>query len=306
MLVDIANEQAKSCEVRIYVINAYYDKGLINSIDGNVKVCLLNRKPKSKTLLPLVKFNMLLLYYQPNVVHCHQANLSSVIWVPLRKVLTIHNTHSNSRYFGKYAKLFCISKAVKEHTANQGFRDGIVIYNGIHTEKIAVKISYSNSTSQSFRMVCVGRLHPDKGQRLLVEAMNELINVRHLINVFCDFIGDGEERMALEELAKRYGLTEHILFLGKKPRSWFYPRLKDYDLFVLPSITEGFGLTLAEACAAKLPVLTCDLPGPIEVIDGGRLGDTFKTGDAMSLADGIERFMKSKRPNFGQGLILCS
>ena len=293
MLVDIANEQVKSCEVRIYVINDYYDKCLLNSIDEKVKICLLNRKPGSGNVLSLLMLNLQLMIYRPSVIHCHQANLAKVIWVPFKKVLTIHNTHSNPICFGKYDKLFCISKAVKEHTALQGFPDGVLIYNGIHTEKIIPKRDFALSPGHVRRFVCIGRLHPDKGQWLIIEAFNILVNQHNQSGFTIDIIGDGEERPVLEKLTSQYGLNGFIHFLGRRPRSWIYPHLKDYDLFILPSISEGFGLTVAEACAAKVPVLTCDLPGPMEVIDGGRLGDRFKTGDAKSLADGIEKLMKS-------------
>lgn len=293
MLVDIVNEQVKSCEVRVVVINDYYDKELLARIDQKVKVTLLNRKPGSKSMWPLIRLNMLLMLFHPDVIHCHVANLVPIIKVPYKKVLTIHNTHSKPDYFGRYARLFCISNAVKEHTAKQGFPDGIVVYNGIHTNEIAVKDYSQESVGDKKRIVCVGRLNKDKGQRVLIEAASELVNNRRCTNFSIDLIGDGEEREELEKLVDDCGLRNNVFFLGKKPRAWFYPKLKDYDLFVMPSISEGFGLTLAEACSAKIPVLTCDLAGPVEVIDGGRLGDTFKTGDALALADGIEQIMQN-------------
>ncbi|MDO4738302.1 MAG: glycosyltransferase [Bacteroidales bacterium] len=294
MLVDIVNEQMKSCEVRVFVVNDYYDIDLLDRIGKKVKVTLLKRKSGGKNLWPIIRLNLLLLQYHPDVIHCHVANLASIIRVPFKKVLTIHNTHSSSEYFGKYDRLFCISNAVKEVTVQQGFPDVTVVYNGIHTNDIAVKDFLCSSDSGIKRIVCVGRLHKDKGQRVLLEAANELVNNRKRTNFFIELIGDGEDRESLEKLVDEQGIRLYVSFVGKKPRSWFYPRLKDYDLFVMPSISEGFGLTLAEACSAKLPVLTCDLSGPVEVIDGGRLGDTFKTGDAIALADGIENFLSSE------------
>ncbi len=291
MLVDIVNEQVKSCEVRVFVVNDYYDMDLLDRIDKKVKVTLLNRVPGGKNICPIIRLNLLLLKYHPDVVHCHQGNLAPIIKVPFKKVLTIHNTHSKSDYFGRYKRLYCISNAVKEHTTQQGFPNGIVVYNGIHTDEIAVKDYSHQSDSAIKRIICVGRLNKDKGQRVLIEAANELVNNRKKTDFFIDLIGDGEERIGLERLVDHYELGNYIKFLGMKPRNWFYPRLKDYDLFVMPSISEGFGLTLAEACSAKLPVLTCDLAGPLEVIGNGKFGVSFKTGDAVDLADGIERFL---------------
>ena len=292
MLVDIVNEQVNNHEVSVFVINDYYDKDLLGRIINKVKVVLLKRKPGSKSIWPVIRLNALLLWLHPDVVHCHYENQAPIIKVPFKKVLTIHNTHSKSINFSKFDRLFCISNAVKEHTAQQGFPNGIVIYNGIHTEAIAVKNIQKQQNSVTKRIVCVGRLSNDKGQRVLIEAANELVNNRMQKGLSIDLIGDGEERESLEQFVDEVGLRDYVRFLGMKPREWFYPRLKNYDVFVMPSISEGFGLTLAEACAAKLPVITCDLPGPMEVIDNGRLGMSFITGDSVALADKIHQFLE--------------
>lgn len=293
MLVDIVNEQVKNCKVQVFVVNDYYDGDLLSKIDRKVTVTLINRKPGSKGVWPIIKLNAKLILFHPDVIHCHVANLAQIIKVPFKKVLTIHNTHTKPNFFGSYDKLLCISNAVKEHTAQQGFPNGIVVYNGIHTDKISVKDYTVTSTNPVKRIVCVGRLYKDKGQSVLLEAVDELVNVRKRRDFCVDLIGDGEDREDLERYVSDKKLNGYVHFLGKKPRSWFYPRLKDYDLYVMPSISEGFGLTLAEACAAKLPVLTCNLPGPVEVIDGGRLGETFTAGDANALANGIEQYLEN-------------
>lgn len=293
MLVDIVNEQVKTCEVRIYVINAYYDKELLDKIDKKVKIVLLNRVPKSRSVWPMLCLNVQLLLFCPDVIHCHQGNLASVIKGPFKKVLTLHNTNSGSVYLKKFDRLFCVSNAVKTYAAQQGFPDAILVYNGIHTEEISVKDYSKSSESNLWKMVCVGRLEKQKGQHLLIEAINVLVNSRKLTGFTVDLIGEGKERERLEQLVDDYGLRNFVFFLGKKQRIWFYPRLKDYNLFIMPSVSEAFGLTLTEAIAAKLPVLSCDLQGPMEILDGGRLGDTFKTGDVNALADGIEQFLKN-------------
>ena len=290
MLVDIVNEQVKHCEVRVYIINDHYDKRLLQTIDPEVKVLLINRQPGSKNIIPLLKLNLSLLRFKPNVIHCHQGNLVKALWLSWRKVLTIHNTYCSSAYFRHYQRLFCISKAVKDYTTSQGFHNGIVVYNGVHPERIAVK-EYSGSTSGgALKTVCLGRLHPDKGQRILIKALDNLVNSRHLINITCDLIGDGDGKVELEKMVAQCNLAEQIKFVGFRSREWIYSHLKDYDLLIMPSVSEGFGLTLAEACDAKLPVITSDLSGPLEVIAGGRLGIVFRHGDSMDLADKLYQF----------------
>jgi glycosyltransferase involved in cell wall biosynthesis len=96
----------------------------------------------------------------------------------------------------------------------------------------------------------------------------------------------------LKELVSQLGLENDVVFEGFKDRQWVFEHLRDYDLFLQPSDYEGFGLTVAEACAAKLPVLVSDVEGPLEVIDGGRLGMVFRHGDADDLANKLYQFIR--------------
>ena len=64
--------------------------------------------------------------------------------------------------------------------------------------------------------------------------------------------------------------------------------MADYDLFVQPSRWEGFGLTVAEAMAAKVPVIVSEGQGPAEVTCGNLYGWTFENGNADDLAAKIK------------------
>jgi glycosyltransferase involved in cell wall biosynthesis len=87
-------------------------------------------------------------------------------------------------------------------------------------------------------------------------------------------------------------LNDYIRFLGTKEREYVYTHLCTYDLLVQPSLNEGFGLTVAEAMAAKVPVLVSDIEGPMEVIEKGKYGYYFATEDATDCADKIQFIME--------------
>ena len=106
------------------------------------------------------------------------------------------------------------------------------------------------------------------------------------------FVGDGSDMNKLKELVIKLGLEDDVVLEGLKDRQWVFDHLCDYDLFLQPSDSEGFGLTVAEACAAKLPVLVSDIDGPLEVIDGGKLGMVFRHGDADDLANKLYQFIR--------------
>ena len=90
------------------------------------------------------------------------------------------------------------------------------------------------------------------------------------------------------KLSDELGLSDYIVFEGRKTQKEIYQQLCGYDVFVQPSRSEGFGLTVAEAVAAKLPVLVSNLPGPMEIIDNGHFGMSFETENIEDLAAKLE------------------
>lgn len=291
MLVDIVNEQINFCQVEILVVNNRVDEGLKAKLDKRISLYCFDRVPGSYSPIPIIRLNLHLLKSKPSLVHCHEDGITKVLYYKVPMVRTIHNTHSYPDEFHKFKCLCCISEAVKKRTQEQGFDNGIVVYNGIQTESIETKEDYIYRGNDLTKIVCVGRLHPMKGQTILIDAINILVNERLRQNIIIDLIGDGPSKSELEEHVKQLNLEDYIHFVGVKSRNYIYGHLKDYNLFVMPSTCEGFGLTLAEACAAKVPVITSDLEGPMEVIDYGEYGRFYESGDAESLADAIDSYL---------------
>lgn len=77
----------------------------------------------------------------------------------------------------------------------------------------------------------------------------------------------------------------------KKNQEWIYHNLCNFDLFIQPSRFEGFGLTVAEAIAAKVTVLVSNIQGPMEIIDDGKYGIIFKSEDEEDCALKLKEFM---------------
>jgi glycosyltransferase involved in cell wall biosynthesis len=284
MLVDIANEQVKVAEVNIVIINGIYTKKLLSNVNSSVKIILLNRNAKSKNPFPIIKLNLLLIRLKSDVLHCHNHNIIPLIIPNLRKksVLTLHKMGIASTYLKKYKKLFSISNSVKNDIKNRTNINSIVVYNGILTSLIRKK---ENPCFKSIlKIIVIGRLeHEIKGQHLLVEAL-KILKENGLNNFQLDLIGSGNSYQFLRELTNKYELTNHINFLGLKNRDYIYAHLRDYDLLIQPSIKEGFGLTVAEGMAAKIPVLVSNVDGPMEIIENGKYGFYFKAGNVQDLA----------------------
>jgi glycosyltransferase involved in cell wall biosynthesis len=114
-----------------------------------------------------------------------------------------------------------------------------------------------------------GRLVPHKGVDVIVRALPELpTDVKLLV------VGRGPRLPELHALARRLGVDERIRFCPDVSDADLPQYLRAADLFVFPSQNrqEGFGLVVAEALAAGLPVVIADMPGVREVIEPGVQG----------------------------------
>lgn len=290
MLVDIANEQVKTNEVAIAVVNNTVDNVLKRKISGKCVVRLCGRKKGSRSLIPWIKLNMFLYRFRPDIIHFHLEGMRRMVFHPAHKVFTIHNSYTSGKEYPRYDALFAISNGVRARTVEQGFQSQ-TIWNGIKTEAIKEKGHIGREKQDVCKIVCVGRLFtPHKGQDVLVEALGKLRR-QGVSDFHLDIIGEGESRVYLEEIIRQRELNGYVTLLGQKSRDYIYEHLCDYDLFVLPSRSEGFGLSVAEAMCAKVPVLVSNLDGVLDVIDGGRLGLTFEAGSAGSLAEKLFCFL---------------
>lgn len=295
MLVNIINEQLKLCnDVHLVIIeDSAVEPTLLKGFDERIKIHYAHRKEGGSLIFPVFRLNLLLLKLNPNVIHIHSSSMYRIIVLPwLKKVVnsTLHALPNkvNTVAIKDVPRVFAISESVNYYLKKQYGVNSIVNPNGIHPEKIKKKISYNNL----FQIVQVSRLqHENKGQHVLLEAA-AILKERGYKDFRITFIGDGESRDFLENKVKALDLGGYVKFLGKKKQTYIFEHLCDYDLFVQPSIYEGFGLTIVEAMAAKLPVIVSSGQGPEEVIDYGKYGYVFENGNSSACADKIEIFLK--------------
>jgi glycosyltransferase family 4 len=300
MLHNIANEQvALGQKIYIIVINDIINKELKNSLDPRIKFICLKRKVSSKSILPFIKLNYLLFKINPDIIHLHYSSIARFIFIPslLHKTcVTQHDVcnKQNSQYLYKCKRIYAISNIVKTDIKKWTGLDSEVVLNGIDVDKIKHQ-QYSQTEIKLFKIVQVSRLmHEKKGQHILIQAVNKLIRQGYN-QIRLDFIGDGESHEYLEGLVKELDIKEYVRFLGNKDQSYIYEHLCDYNLFVQPSIYEGFGLTVTEAMAAKIPVLVSDNQGPMEIIDNGKYGYYFKNKDVYDCAKKIINIITNKK-----------
>lgn len=183
-----------------------------------------------------------------------------------------------------------------------------VLHNWIDLERFSPR-SAERSTlrrlwglpEDAFVVGSVGRLSGQKGYRYLVEAAPRILSGRP-DTVFV-VVGEGEDRGALERLAATLGVARSFRFPG------FMVEVENaypvFDLFVLPSIYEPFGLAVLEAMAAGLTVVAAATGGLREIVEDETTGLLVPPGDAEALARGVlhlmEHWESSARPMAERG-----
>lgn len=307
MLVNIANAQARmDADVTVIIINNLNDKSLADAFHEEVNVIFLHRKPYSKSPAFIIELNRELLRLQPDTIHLHSSKLYKLILIRRlrRKVcVTLHDVPNgplrrnklyclfpfleyrqvgNIAFMNRISTIFTISNAVRTSLLDIYGIDSIVVTNGIRISDFISRPSRMPDRNR-LRIVQVSRLeHVKKGQDLLIEAVSrsgEMIEV--------DFVGDGSSMGYLKRFAAERGVEKLVRFLGPRSQQWITEHLSRYDLFVQPSRYEGFGLTVAEAMAAHVPVLVSAGQGPAEVTRGDKYGWLFESGDTDDLVRAI-------------------
>jgi glycosyltransferase involved in cell wall biosynthesis len=132
----------------------------------------------------------------------------------------------------------------------------------------------------------VARLSPEKGVRFLIEAFALLSSDTN--DVVLEVAGDGPERLRLENLVRQRGLTDRVRFRGWVNHDALPAFLGALDVFVLPSVFEGFGVAAVEASAMALPVVGSRIHGIPDVVVDRETGLLVPPADPAALAAAIQ------------------
>lgn len=127
----------------------------------------------------------------------------------------------------------------------------------------------------------IGRLDAMKGHDLLLRAIAQLEGVRVVI------LGEGGQRTALEKLATELGVSDRVEFPGwmDNPRAY----IPQFDIFAMPSRSEGFPLAVVEAMLAACPVVATRVGSVAEAVSDGETGLLVNKDDVEGLTAALHR-----------------
>lgn len=150
--------------------------------------------------------------------------------------------------------------------------------------RLKLKVSQTD-----FVIGTIANFYPTKGLQYLIEAAAKITNSKKITansQVKFLIIGDGEERKKLKELIKEYGLKKEVILLGQITKAHKF--MKAFDVFMLPSVKEGFPWVILEAMAAKVPVIATSIGAVPEIIENGKNGIIVEPKNPEQIAEAIK------------------
>lgn len=143
------------------------------------------------------------------------------------------------------------------------------------------------ASEEDIILISVGRLVKRKGYEYAIQAIAKLMypNIKYLI------IGDGPEMKRLKQLAMHLGVEDKVRFIGFVPDERKFQYLTVSDIYILPSLHEGFGICLLEAMYCGLPIISTDNGGQTDFLLEGRNSLLVPIKDANALASRIEKLI---------------
>ena len=147
--------------------------------------------------------------------------------------------------------------------------------------------------SDTINLIFVGRLSPEKGVNIIIQALSEV--VKEINNIKLTIVGDGPRKAFLESEVEQYNLGNHIAFIGAVPEREVFDRMGECDMLVLSSFMEGIPMVLMEAMALELPVVAPRVAGIPELVIDNENGLLFDPANADQLSEKIIMLAKDSK-----------
>lgn len=223
-------------------------------------------------------------------------NLETNHWT----TIAFQNKKEEEEAYAKFYQVISVSQSVQA-TTEKLFKDinnNITQYNPIDANNI-IQLSSQfvpfNESLQRIRLVSVGRYVQQKAFHRLVSITARLIIEGYDIELW--LVGEGEQRTALEKQIESLNLKDKVFLTGFQNNP--YPYIKNANVFVCSSLTEGYSTVVTEALILECPVVTTDCSGMKELLLNGKCGIITENNEE-ALYKGIKLFLDS--PNIQQQL----
>ncbi len=199
-----------------------------------------------------------------------------------------------AQLYKKYRKIFIVSETGKDifDRLFPQFSHKTVVFHNVVSRNKVIQLAEDGPTFEDKydgkRILTVGRISEEKGQRTAIESLKLLLEKNFQVKWY--FVGDGKDKCICEHIVRKLGLVNNVIFLGTQINPYGF--MKDCDIYMQPSRHEGFCITLAEALCFGHPIVATDFTGAQEQLKDRKNG--LVTGmTADKIASGLEKVLLS-------------
>ena len=273
------------------------ESSLIERVDRSVKIIPLEYKGKFDLVRALRKLRKIIIDNNISVVHTHLTPsdfyTSLVLPKKVKQVHTVHSTYSMDRSQRKYNRFLekhlffnrkdCNLIFLSSYNRNDFLRTlkfrgkTFVLNNFIADEFFGKKTSFYSPSTDALKIIAVGVLREEKNYMYLLEVFSFLKDY----NISLDIYGAGDKTQ-YEKMVNEKNLK--IRFMGQHDN--VHTVFKNYDLFILPSKFEGFGLSVFEAMVSGVPVMISNLDSLKSIVEDNAI--YFELDNAEKVAEQIK------------------
>ncbi len=254
-------------------------------------------------------------HFKPELIHAHWIIPQGLAAAVLKKMLgipfiaTVHGSDlfpitnpllkSLQHFVLKNCDICTVNSKATEKEIMKRFPDAgkkiLTIPMGVDVREFSSK---KRKKKKGFTVLFVGRLNEQKGIKYLIAAMS-IVKLSHP-KARLVVIGEGDYMEEMKDLAKSLKISGSVEFLGGLPHGEVINHYIAADLFVLPSVeskmgTEGLGLSILEAMAAKVPVIGTSTGGIKYIIKDGHNGILARQKDPEDLARCITKLLADRK-----------
>lgn len=194
-------------------------------------------------------------------------------------------TRKGKKYCQHY---YAVSEFSKQWLKEFDIKGEGVLYNSINPDDYKDIIVDSSKKPDGVTITYTGRMVPEKGVSVLLEAFAMLR--KKYENIYLILVGEGP----LETQIKQYN-DDHIHYLGRKENREVIKILKNTDIFCLPSRSEGFSTSILEAAYSQCCIITTARGGSKELITDSNYGIIIKNNDIHLVYDALEKAITDEK-----------
>lgn len=311
MAIDIAAHVDRSL-IDITIVSLYpYEETILSQYTERVglKVIYLHKK-LGWDIRIIGELKRIIKEIKPDVIHTHLYVVPYVLLAAKRKTVKYHTVHNVADKeaegllrqimrvayrFGGFTPVAISQYCAKtfEEVYGRSVETIPTIINGVDINKFKP----DRTKHSMIKLINIGRFYPQKNQKMLIKAFSEIH--KQCPNTLLEIVGDGYLRSELEAEVRSCGLEDAVIMEGES--NSIPKKLNDSDIYVMSSDFEGLPVSVLEAMATGLPIVSTKAGGTVDIVKDSINGLLVPIGDVDALVNAILRLVTNPEERKAMG-----